>query len=233
MNSKRILKLVTPSVVLAAAWILLIRTRPFFIHTSCASQPEACNPLALFSIDRWALGKDSSFGEELSLATQYASGTLVIFVPLVFHLVKSGRNRRAALVASAEDILLIAQAILINGLCTELARLVFQRPRPFVYGNPGFYGTDPQNYTSFFSGHTSFATVSNVALVLVLLSRKAPRRMISAFSVIGAAIILATAVGRVTAGRHFVTDVIVGAIAGATVALLNQRVARSSFEVSI
>jgi membrane-associated phospholipid phosphatase len=54
--------------------------------------------------------------------------------------------------------------------------------------------------------------------VLVLLGRGAPLWLLALTAFTGQALIFSTGLFRVLAGRHFVTDVIVGMLAGALVA---------------
>lgn len=193
-----------------ALWLAFIRARGWIIHPACAENASACDTQSLFRMDQYSLGLNSSWGEELSLATQYLCGILIFAIPLLLHF-----GRRAL-----EDILIVTQAVLLNGTLTELARLIVQRPRPFVYADPKAYGADIQNYTSFYSGHTSFAAASTIALTLVLWHRGAPRWARLTMLVSAMLIIFATAIGRVTAGRHFPTDTLGGMIAGGMVAFL-------------
>jgi undecaprenyl-diphosphatase len=104
-------------------------------------------------------------------------------------------------------------------MLTELSHLVTHRPRPFVYQNPAVRGTEAAHYTSFYSGHTSFVAAMSMGLLLCLFRRMAPTAALPFWAAAGQALMLATAINRIFAGRHFASDVIAGAVAGALVAV--------------
>jgi undecaprenyl-diphosphatase len=97
--------------------------------------------------------------------------------------------------------------------------LIFQRPRPFVYLDPLQRGIDPAHYTSFYSGHTSFAAAMGVSVLILLWKRKVPLPFLAVLVVFIQVLVFSTGYFRIMAGRHFLTDVIVGGIAGAVTAL--------------
>ena len=125
----------------------------------------------------------------------------------------------AALAASGIDLVLFTQTAGINGMLTEIAHDFARRPRPFVYGDPNGRGRDPQNYTSFYSGHTSFASAAAAFLILTLLARGAPVWLLVLVGAGAELLVASTALFRMLAGRHFLSDVVCGALAGSAVAL--------------
>jgi membrane-associated phospholipid phosphatase len=207
----------------ALLWVGLTALRPYVIEARCAKNPELCAPAGVSAIDRYALGKNSGPAEDLSTDTQIFSGTWAYLVPLTFH---AGRAMMAstpigaALFLAGEDALLITEALVFNGSLNEVARLTVQRPRPYVYGDPAYYGSNLQNYTSFYSGHTSFSSVMNNSLLFTMMSRAAPMWLLILVGVAGQGVILITALTRILAGRHFFTDVFVGVLAGLIISLL-------------
>ena len=97
-----------------------------------------------------------------------------VVTPLVLHSFRAAAgtlNLASAALAASTDILIIVDAVFTNGAVNELTRLAVQRPRPFVYANPQGEGGNPAHYTSFYSGHTSFAAVSLMSLLLILAGR--------------------------------------------------------------
>src|SRR5262249_42708323 len=90
----------------------------------------------------------------------------------------------------------------------------------FVYSNPALRGTDPSHYTSFYSGHTSFAALAGLSLFLILLARGAPTWLIAIAAMSWQGLTIATGYFRVMAGRHFLTDVIAAAWIGSAAALV-------------
>ncbi|NDD93043.1 phosphatase PAP2 family protein, partial [bacterium] len=73
------------------------------------------------------------------------------------------------------------------------------------------------HYTSFYSGHTSFAALASTCAVISALNARPALR----WSVLSLGVLLTSFTGafRVIAGRHFITDVVFGALAGAAIAL--------------
>jgi membrane-associated phospholipid phosphatase len=203
-------------------WLGLTHLRPLFIETRCAETPLLCSNSSVPLIDRYALGKQSSTAEDLSTDTQILSGAWAYLAPVGLHLgraILEGGPWGAAFLLVGQDALLITETLVFNGSANELARLLVQRPRPYVYGNPTYYGANFANYTSFYSGHTSFSSATNNALFFAMLGRNAPVWFLIFTAAFGQMIILVTGVTRVLAGRHFLTDVLFGAAAGFFISL--------------
>ena len=114
------------------------------------------------------------------------------------------------------DTLWVAEIVLINGALNEMIKLATRRPRPFVYGldpsSPEIQ--DSENYQSFYSSHTSsiFALGMGAARIISL---RYPNRRTKRIVYLGVAA-LGIGMGslRVLAGRHYPTDVLVGALIG-------------------
>jgi membrane-associated phospholipid phosphatase len=70
------------------------------------------------------------------------------------------------------------------------------------------------------------------AAFLILLFRGAPTLILLLAGALGQGLIFSTAYFRILAGRHFLTDVICGAIAGTSVALVVTWLHRSRFKIS-
>ncbi len=202
-------------------WGALFALRPWVSTLECQSNPAACSPDQLFWIDRTAFGSGSRFADELSTLTQYLSGVLALIVPIGY--VLSARSRFT--IASARSMIattsvLGVQATFMNGAFNEIVRLIVQRPRPFVYVDPSGSAGIPMSYTSFYSGHTSFSALACAILFTHLLGLGASRKWLIPACFVGFVLVSVTAIMRVQAGKHFVTDVVVGAIVGATVAVI-------------
>jgi membrane-associated phospholipid phosphatase len=197
--------------VAALLWYGAVSSRNYVIHPICPTQPEHCSVEQIPSLDRFLVHSEDPQADHYSFVTQNTSGILALLVTLFWAL------RRRSWVNLATDWLLLFQTTMVNGLFTELTRLVVQRPRPYVFVDP-MRGQDAANYTAFYSGHTSFAATASTALWLILLSRGAPRWMLALFGASGFTLVFLTAVYRVLAGRHFITDTIAGALAGFLVA---------------
>lgn len=205
-------------------WIMAIYARPIVIQTSCADNPGLCSADAVVpSIDRLSLGVESSKADEISYLTQNLSGVLAVSFVTVLEGVRiftAGISPAVALTSLGADLMLFAQTVFWNGSIGEITRVLTQRPRPYVYANPKDLGKNPANYISFYSGHTSFVAAATTFLFLILLFRSAPWPLVVFTGAMGQTLTVVTALMRVFAGRHFITDVAVAAFVGTLVACL-------------
>lgn len=104
---------------------------------------------------------------------------------------------------------------------TQAAKLAFLRNRPYTYGNQMLPGKRDDHF-SFFSGHT--ALTATMAATLWLERDRSSQAQ--TYMAIGATVFSATtAVLRVKAGKHFPTDVLVGAVIGVGTAWVHDRLA--------
>jgi len=197
------------TLVAFVGWYAGFSARASVIALACTHEPASCTPESINPLDRWGLVRDYDWlSDHLSYWTQDASAVLA--VAAIFLLSPVRRHAWAHLT-------LLLQCTFINGALIEAVRLVVQRPRPFVYFDPQQYGAAPAHYTSFYSGHTSFAALACACAVLASLdARPAIRRL-----VLGLALLLTASTGllRVTGSRHFITDVAFGALIGVAIAI--------------
>lgn len=132
--------------------------------------------------------------------------------------------------ATVNDALLYAESLTITMAATNLAKISVRRPRPTAYAQqerlraefgpnaPDISSTD--SALSFFSGHSA-ATASVAATATYLAFARSPRTARPWITLaVGTATTAFVAHQRVEAGAHFPTDVIAGALAGATVGTL-------------
>lgn len=209
------------TLVPAVYWLVALQLRPVVIRPYCQTDPSRCAPERVPAIDRPGLGIESGPADGFSLITQNTSGILALTVPALWNIslsVSGALSPAAALVATGVDWTLATQTAAWNGAFTETARLVVQRPRPFVYSDHS-RAADPQNYTSFYSGHTSFSAAACLSLLFALLGRGAPSWLLLAAGITCECLIFSTGLFRILSGRHFLTDVLTGAIMGSLVAL--------------
>jgi membrane-associated phospholipid phosphatase len=177
-----------------------------------------CAPEAIFD----SSSRPSRPADFYSYCTQNTSGVLAALVPSAYDLslVATGAlTLSPALAMAGSDLLIFAQTAFWNGAMTEATRLIVQRPRPYVYADPS-RASDLQNFTSFYSGHTSFTAAACVCLFLLLWGRGAPKPLLYLSLFTGEALVISTAIFRVLAGRHFLTDTLVGAVMGTLTALV-------------
>ena len=223
------------TLLVALLWGLLVHARPWVIHTRCANHPSVCAADTVPKLDHYALDHDSPMADGLSYDTQNFSGVWAYAIPIGLQIGRVALQSQPlglALSLIAQDSLILTETIVLNGALNESARLLVQRPRPFVYHDVGYYGSDPQNYTSFYSGHTSFAAATNGALIFTLLGRTRSLTLLAVVAVLGPLLILLTGLFRILSGRHFLTDVLTGAAAGILVSLAVALAHRASHRAS-
>lgn len=164
-----------------------------------------CDPSEVNAFDRGAIGNHSGLADVASDVTAVAA----ILVPPLADLVDLGPVR-----PFWQDAAVFAETLLVNGALTELAKVTVQRPLPRTYaGDPGLL-RDPGGYRSFYSGHTSTTFAALGAAAFTIRERYGER----VWPWIGVGIVGASVgVERVAAGRHFPSDVLVGAAAGLAV----------------
>jgi membrane-associated phospholipid phosphatase len=205
----------------ALLWLGATYSRSWVIHPKCTESPTSCSKESVLKVDQFSLGIEDGKADEFSYFTQNLSGVVALAVPASWSLSQLALGRVSGAVALATigiDFFTVAQVASWNGLFTELSHLISQRPRPFVYSDPQSRGIDTAHYTSFYSGHTSFAAVATSTAFLILFKRRAPWYVLAAFFAIAETLVFSTAYFRILAGRHFFSDVMTGAIAGALVA---------------
>ena len=118
----------------------------------------------------------------------------------------------------------------ITGLVTDIVKHTVKRKRPSSYYQTRDEGDD--TYKSFFSGHTSQAFAIGTSTA-IMLSRSYPDKK---FLIWGSAITLATTTGylRIAADKHYMTDVLSGALAGSIIGFLVQKKhAKTYFSIGV
>jgi hypothetical protein len=114
------------------------------------------------------------------------------------------------------------QALLVNALLTSGAKVVFRRPRPFSYvkdGHCAFDSAASDTNRSFFSGHSSTTFAAAISGSLLLSERGFPSWSRAAMWGTELALAGATANLRARAGKHYYSDIFVGALVGVGVGI--------------
>ena len=178
---------------------------------SGALMPPAC---------RWCTppGFDSSARSALSWSNTapatLASSVLVVTIPAGFALydLLSARDV-GGIRTSAEDVLVVAEAVAATGLLTQGVKYVVARQRPYAIGAGA--PKDPDTRASFWSGHTSLAFAAAAAGGSVAEIRGyAGWPWVYAVGFTAAA---GTGYLRLAGDRHWLSDVLAGAAAGTAV----------------
>jgi hypothetical protein len=173
-----------------------------FPHASCAP----CNPSGLWGLDRDAVGRVRSVADAFSSVTLGAEATLgAVFL--------AASRRGEGTAPFVEDAVVIAEAVSITAAATEWTKVLFHRPRPFLYVSPVSASPRADDGRSFPSSHTSVAFAAAAAYASLLHRRGIAGRHKPEIAGLFAAA-AATGVLRVVAHQHFPTDVAAGAALG-------------------
>ena len=185
-----------------------------------------CDPNEVNAFDRHVIGNSNPFLDSLSDGT----AGVAMLAPLALDLLDVGASQ-----LFLEDAVVFSEVLALNGALVTLAKYTVQRPLPRVYaGQDPALARKPGGYRSFYSGHTSVTFAALYATAYTIDARYGQ----GAWPWIGAtAIGAAVGAERVAAGRHFYTDVMVGAVAGSAFGIvvpwLHERKDRRGPAVSI
>ena len=214
VSRKDILWTLLPALLWAA---LSGGVRPLVSHLECSQSPELCAKESIPWPDRLGVDFANAKADDWSYSTQNWAGIVALGFPAVVGAAAwtlKHTSFHGFVIGTGVDLVVLLQATFLNGALMETVRLVVQRPRPSVYRSPTVEGSRAENYTSFYSGHTSFTAVAAAVLLGALLARGANLWICVLGGSIGLALMFLTAIFRVLGGRHFMTDVMAGAMAG-------------------
>lgn len=206
------------SAILASA--RLLRSDP----PTCPKVDGHCDPSGLNALDRsfagtWrpAWGTYSDVGL-VSLTAGAAT----------FLLVDEG------VLPALNDMVVVAEAGFVATALPSMTTLATSRPRPFTYGDkaPLADRTSGAAALSFISSHTSISFA--VATSMFIATKRLHPRSALPWVVAGVGLVTAASVAtaRVLAGQHFPTDVLGGAVIGASVGTVISSVHRLPVEVA-
>jgi len=128
------------------------------------------------------------------------------------------------------DGMLCAESVSLTFALTDMVKIAVRRPRPRAYidaaANPDYASSSTDSALSFFSGHASLtAAVGATATYLAFTRSPHTARPWVTLSV-STALVSFVSIERVRGGKHFPTDVIAGAVAGAGIGVLVPHVHR-------
>lgn len=118
--------------------------------------------------------------------------------------------------------LIVAQGALINSGLINLTKVLVRRPRPYNYNLDAPLDTKLSKSAqySFFSGHAATTAYFSITAAR-LYNDLHPNSNAGPYVWVGAALLpAAVSYGRMRAGRHFFTDVLVGSVVGTVIALV-------------
>lgn len=171
----------------------------------------ALDPDRLWKIDRWVITQYSASAKKGSDLALYSS----FLLPLTLLTDENGRQEFGKVG------LMTLQTILLNSSVTNATKVTFRRPRPFLYNQDIALNMKlrKSDRYSFFSGHTS-TTAALSFMTAKMHSDFNPDRNNSLVWALAAAVPAYTGIQRMRAGKHFLTDVLLGYAVGATIGIL-------------
>lgn len=175
-----------------------------------------CDPSRLGPLDRRVLDNYARAAAPTSDVLLYSS----LAIPIVADL-GDVLGHRTGIRGWGKDVAVLVETATVNAALNSAVKFAIGRPRPFSYGLDGS-GRDPtagDARLSFYSGHTSTTFAMATAYGYLFMARHPRSRWIAPVWILGYAFAGTTGVLRVAAGKHFWSDVIVGAIAGTAVGL--------------
>jgi membrane-associated phospholipid phosphatase len=193
-------------------WVPSLFPGSFVAADGCTCRPSSVNALDRPVAGTWDAGY--SVSGEVLIASLY---TLTVLFDLL-DVVKADEPISSFLV----DFVVLAEAVLLNGALNQIAKVAVARPRPLLYDRELDHSRqrDPDSYVSFYSAHTSSAFALGLAYAQTFAYRHPDspfRYLVYAGAVIAGGVIGAT---RIAAGKHFPSDVLVGAAVGTGVGLV-------------
>lgn len=196
------------ALVPAVLWGVLFLLRPYFYTAWCGVDPSPCLPDTINFFDRLAFDYGSVRADFWSNVVQNTTGGIAFLMPFLIYYGQSWRK-------AFHEFWLLGVVSLWNGVFLEIVRSLVQRPRPMVFHNPLANGIDVHQYTSFYSGHTSFTALASLGLFFMIRRRYPHQKWIQLnFFFFFLSATLLTGALRVIGGRHYPTDVIAGFIVG-------------------
>jgi membrane-associated phospholipid phosphatase len=174
--------------------------------------PASCRWCQVNSFDDW--GHRNLKWSNANAASKASHATAYLLAPAVaFGLDALAAHREGSMSDFAVDALVITEAAAISSFATQLVKIATGRERPSAHYGTG--AASPSQNTSFYSGHTSLAFSLAVASGTVASMRGyalAPWIWGTGLAIAGT-----TAYLRVAADKHYLTDVIAGAVLGSAV----------------
>jgi len=196
-------------------WSFLFFMRIYWYQPWCATTPSPCLVDQVNLLDRIVFQFNSREADFWSNVVQNFTGLIVFIAP--WFLMK----KEAAL----EETLITGSTSFWNLAILEVVRAIVQRPRPLVFNDVMGDGANIQQYTSFYSGHTSFVMLAGLSFFFVLkrckpgMSKKAQAALLSGAVTLS----LLTGILRVWGGRHYPTDVLAALVFGASITVYFRR----------
>lgn len=196
-------------------WSFMYLTRVYWYSPWCAVTPSPCLPDHVNALDRIVFQFNSVQADFWSNVVQNFVGMVVFIAPWFLF------SRSVAL----EETLITGTISFWNLAWLEIFRAAVQRPRPLVFNSVLGDGANIHQYTSFYSGHTSFVALATLSFFFMFkrrypgISNKAKTSLFGAFL----ALTILTGVLRILGGRHYPTDTLAAFAIGSVITLYFQK----------
>jgi membrane-associated phospholipid phosphatase len=193
----------------------LLRQLPLRQPVRAPATPETplpgCDPLEVPAFDRWAIGQGSRVAALLS-------DSLIVAVPIAGLSIAFAEEQGRPF---WQDTVVILEAYAINFLLVSIAKYAVRRPRPYVYdpGQPPEARNTTDAQLSFYSGHTATTFAAAVGFSEVF-RRRHDGVAVPIFYASSVALAGLMGFFRILAGKHFLSDVLAGAIVGTSIGIL-------------
>lgn len=190
--------------VVSSGWLL----KGSLAGPHCAPQ---CDRGDVPAFDRWAAGTyDAGWRTASDIGVAAVLGASAVTL-----LAAEGPSH------ALNDAVVVGQSVLLANTLAIVSMMGVRRPRPFAYGTeaPLEARTDGDASLSFFSGHAAGSVAAAVSMYITFRRLNRPAL---AYTSLGLGLAAATFIGvtRVAAGDHFPSDVLAGAVVGASTGVL-------------
>ncbi len=186
----------------------------YFLHKRLeplsVAQIEALKREGISRFERWVTTQSSVQSHKASDVLLYSSQAF----PIALTLLDKKMRKDAFPIAT-----MYSQAFLLNSGVTALLKNTVARTRPYVY-NPGLANSEKMNRSarnSFPSGHTSGSAAMCFLSARLYADYHPDSKWKPVVWSVAAVIPATTGLLRMTAGKHFPTDVLVGYVTGAAI----------------
>lgn len=193
----------------------------------------ACDRTRINALDRTALGNHNPTARTVSDVGLFSLVALPFVLDLGDVLIQRSRDRTSTrprhLRGWGKDIVVLLETFAVTYATTNVVKLAVRRPRPYSYEFDSAVAEPTENDArlSFFSGHSSMAFAMATSYAYLFQTRHPSSRWVAPVWVLGMSLASVTAVARVEAGKHFWTDVMVGAAVGTGIGLIVPALHRS------
>jgi membrane-associated phospholipid phosphatase len=197
---------------------VLLGGAPVYMDIDTERDMATLDPRSINSLDRSVIDNWSVSAGRVSDAFLAATVTL----PLALNLIDVLGKDADGLTGFGKDALILVETAAVNCIVFNLSKFTIKRPRPYAYNQSLTLDErgDDNASLSFFSGHTSLAFSMATAYSYLYMKRHPDSSLVIPVWLGSHALAASTAYLRVHAGKHFWTDVMVGAVVGSAIGFL-------------